>query len=66
MPPRPNRPQVLKRNVAELPAAAAPAPAALETYSVNGVNYTTYTTFRSPMTPGKKSFHLVVVHVASK
>ena len=22
-----------------------------ETYSVNGVNYTTYTTFRSPITP---------------
>ena len=54
MPPRPNRPQVLKRVVAEVPLAApspAAAPAAVETYSVNGVNYTTYTTFRSPMTP---------------
>ena len=26
-------------------------PASTETYSVNGVNYTTYTTFRSPITP---------------
>jgi hypothetical protein len=40
-------PQVLKRT--ELPAAATPTP--VETYSINGVNYTTYTTFRSPMTP---------------
>ena len=26
-------------------------PEITETYSVNGVNYTTYTTFRSPITP---------------
>ena len=26
-------------------------PEPTETYSVNGVNYTTYTTFRSPITP---------------
>ncbi len=61
MPPRPNRPQVLKRNATEIPmtaltAAAAPATVApvatpIETYSINGINYTTYTTFRSPMTP---------------
>ena len=49
MPPRPNRPQVLKRNTTEIPVVAAPTP--VETYSINGVNYTTYTTFRSPMTP---------------
>ena len=23
----------------------------VETYAVNGINYTTYTTFRSPLTP---------------
>lgn len=52
MPPRPNRPIVLKRNVPDIPLAApAAAPAPVETYCVNGVNYTTYTTFRSPMTP---------------
>ena len=41
MPPRPNRPQVLKKINSE----------PKETYSVNGINYTTYTTFRSPLTP---------------
>ncbi len=63
MPPRPNRPQVLRRSmIAEVPltgssaaaagAGAAPAVGAgKETYSVNGVSYTTYTTFRSPITP---------------
>ena len=42
LPPRPTRPMVLKR---------IEDPASTETYSVNGVNYTTYTTFRSPITP---------------
>ena len=42
MPPRPNRPQVLKK---------IPNSEPKETYSVNGINYTTYTTFRSPLTP---------------
>ena len=42
LPPRPTRPMVLKR---------MEDPASTETYSVNGVNYTTYTTFRSPITP---------------
>ena len=59
MPPRPNRPQVLKRNATEIPMtavatavqAAAPVATPIETYSINGINYTTYTTFRSPMTP---------------
>jgi len=46
LPPRPSRPMVLKRieGYAETPASS-------ETYSVNGINYTTYTTFRSPITP---------------
>lgn len=34
-----NRPEILRRN------------SEVETYSINGVNYTTYTTFRSPITP---------------
>ncbi len=54
MPPRPTRPQVLRRSmVAEVPlsgaaAAGSGAPTGQnkETYSVNGVSYTTYTTFR--------------------
>lgn len=53
MPPKPSRPQVLRREV--VPAAPPPPPqqagVVTETYSVNGVNYTTYTTFRSPITP---------------
>ena len=40
MPPRATRPQVLKK--VENPK---------ETYNINGVNYTTYTTFMSPLTP---------------
>ena len=39
MPPRPSRPQVLKK-------AVVTSEAAKETYSINGINYTTYTTFR--------------------
>ena len=58
MPPRPNRPQVLKRHATEVPVtSAAPGATPVETYSINGINYTTYTTFRSPMTPGKKVLH---------
>ena len=45
LPPRPSRPLVLRRELAQ------PAQDAAETYSVAGVNYTTYTTFRSPITP---------------
>ena len=45
LPPRPSRPLVLRRELAQ------PAQEAAETYSVAGVNYTTYTTFRSPITP---------------
>lgn len=48
MPPRPTRPQVLKRPPAEVPLSVC---SPLETYNINGVNYTTHTTFRSPMTP---------------
>ena len=48
MPPKPSRPQVLRRSSA---SEAPPASTAIETYTVNGVNYTTYTTFRSPITP---------------
>ena len=44
MPPRASRPQVLKKF--EISDSNN-----LETYSINGVNYTTYTTFRSPLTP---------------
>merc|ERR1712055_830701 len=62
MPPKPSRPQVLRREVIPAAAAALPPPpqtqpappragVVTETYSVNGVNYTTYTTFRSPITP---------------
>ena len=43
MPPRASRPQVLKK-IGDFGDAK-------ETYSINGVNYTTYTTFRSPLTP---------------
>jgi hypothetical protein len=35
----------MSKNVLQDPITAA------ETYSVNGVAYTTYTTFRSPLTP---------------
>ena len=43
MPPRAIRPQVLKK----VPETGQPK----ETYNINGVNYTTYTTFMSPLTP---------------
>ncbi|XP_023341633.1 SH3 and multiple ankyrin repeat domains protein 3 [Eurytemora carolleeae] len=43
LPPRPSKPLVLKR--VEEPVGG------VERYKVNGVNYTTYTTFRSPLTP---------------
>ena len=47
MPPRPNRPQVLRRSmIAEIPMSGSSSSTNKETYSVNGVNYTTYTTFR--------------------
>ena len=42
MPPRAIRPQVLKKVETGQPQ---------ETYNINGVNYTTYTTFMSPLTP---------------
>ena len=45
MPPRPSRPQVLRRISVPMSGQTD------ETYSINGVNYTTYTTFRSPLTP---------------
>ena len=59
MPPRPSRPQVLRRSSTTdmtLPSAintasTNPSTANVETYNINGVNYTTYTTFRSPITP---------------
>ena len=44
MPPRASRPQVLKKIETNFGDSK-------ETYSINGVNYTTYTTFRSPLTP---------------
>ncbi len=48
MPARPTRPQVLRRSmIVDTDSSAASS----ETYSVNGVSYTTYTTFRSPITP---------------
>lgn len=45
MPPRPNRPQVLRKSMIVADDNNQ------ETYSINGVSYTTYTTFRSPITP---------------
>lgn len=49
MPPRPNRPQVLRRSmVSDIPVSTGET---VETYAVNGSTYTTYTTFRSPITP---------------
>ncbi|XP_059079130.1 uncharacterized protein LOC131877469 [Tigriopus californicus] len=49
MPPRPNRPQVLRRSmVTDAPVSTGET---VETYAVNGSTYTTYTTFRSPITP---------------
>ena len=59
MPPRPLRPQVLRRSSATemaLPTpitstSVNPSSGNVETYNINGVNYTTYTTFRSPITP---------------
>ena len=58
MPPRPSRPQVLRRSmIAEIPVSSsssnsvdpsvAISPQAMEMYAINGVSYTTYTTFRS-------------------
>ena len=59
MPPRPSRPQVLRRSsTTEMPLKSPLNPSSAntstsnaETYNINGVNYTTYTTFRSPITP---------------
>ena len=59
MPPRPSRPQVLRRSsTTDMPlqsssstSNASATAANSETYNINGVNYTTYTTFRSPITP---------------
>ena len=42
MPPRATRPQILKK---------VETGQQKETYNINGVNYTTYTTFMSPLTP---------------
>merc|ERR1712223_936876 len=49
MPPRASRPQVLKK-IGDAQESYKIGDAK-ETYSINGVNYTTYTTFRSPLTP---------------
>ena len=65
MPPRPTRPQVLRRSSTTdmqlQPSASSistttsgqytAATEGAETYNINGVSYTTYTTFRSPITP---------------